>query len=173
MVEERFRTKERKLAQFALDTCKIDKDLKSALSDNNINDKELTGFHAPKKFIRGLSVCMGGARDRIGDVTKIKGLRLQSAAVFHAEFSSLFSVLSEIFEPQTSQQADCPEPETKGKGEGEYPEGWASWNMCPDDQLMTGVDVYFFDKEFRALGIRCKGLRLQEGPAPVKDNVGY
>lgn len=179
MVDERFRTPERKLAQFALDTCTIDQELERALANNNIKDKELTGFDGPKKFIRGLPVCMGGARDPLGVPTKIKGLRLRPAVVDQTDSGSLFTVISED-DPQTSTQRHCPEPETKGKGNSEYPEGWASWNMCPDDQLVTGVRVYFnpennsnSDKTFRALGVDCKGLRVQGALDPVKDHVGY
>jgi len=176
MVDEGFRTQERKLAQFALDTCKIDKDLERALSDNGIKDRELTGFGARQRFIRGLSVCMGGARNPLGEIIAIKGLRLKPAAVNHTESRSLVIVQSED-EVDASQQANCPEARQKEKEKGDsslFPEGWASWNMCPDDQVLIGVNVYFTDKEFTALGVRCKGLKGLSAPqAPVQDRVGY
>jgi hypothetical protein len=173
MVDERFRTPERKLAQFALDTCKIDQELERALADNHLNkEKELTGFGAPKKFIRGLAVCMGGARDPLDSPTKIKGLRLQPAVVDQSDSGSLVTVIAED-DPQKSTQRHCPEPNKQGPDTSDWPDGWASWNLCPDDQLVTGVTVYFADKEFRALGVQCKGLRVQGGLDPVKDHVGY
>lgn len=166
MIDPRFRTPDRKLGQFTLDTCNIDKDLVRALSENRINDKEITGYSGHEnQFVRGLRVCMGGARDALGDATKIKGLRLQPAEV--AEFRS--PIVQSQEEMHGSQQTHCPDT-----GKTDPDAGWSKWNMCPDGQILTGVEVYFFEKEFRALGARCKGVMLQQRlAAPVKDAIGF
>jgi hypothetical protein len=63
----------------------------------------------------------------------------------------------------------CPEEGTRGSREG-----WASWNTCPDDEIVTGVYVYTRWKEFVGLGVRCKNVRSLEMPQVlVKDEVGF
>jgi hypothetical protein len=155
MVDPRYGTQwfiqDRFLAEYALDTCKN----RVVFGSFDYKDAGMSN-----QFIRGLQVCMGG-KDPIPplgagfDNNEIKGLRTRQAAV-----SKDGAVEPVGGPPKEWTRPNC-----------EY---WASWNMCPNEQILTGLNVYVRGKEFIALGVRCMGVRSEPILQPlVKDASGY
>jgi hypothetical protein len=168
MVDPRFGTADRLVAEYASDTCK-DRLLFGSF------DYEDTGVSGPSdRFIRGLRVCMGG-KDPVPplgtgfDNNEIKGLRIREAVV------SQDGAVKALHGVKEWKRAHCPDeplaPESAGNAYQR--EGWANWIMCPDGQILTGVKVYG-SREFVALGVHCMSVRLEPmTQVPVKDKTGY
>jgi hypothetical protein len=66
------------------------------------------------------------------------------------------------------KERNCPEQGTRDS------KGWASWDTCPDNEIVTGVVVYSRPKGFIGLGVVCGKVRFLPIPQKlVKDESGF
>jgi hypothetical protein len=171
MVDPRYSTTNRKVAQTTLPKCK--KLPGSTLVDN-------TFVHLPdgaNQFVRSVQACSGKTAAwppqelSVSWSWKIKGLKVRPGLVLEGSEGS--NPIDKVVKNQIGQKNCKDHPSAGGPGEWTQP-GWTDWHSCPADQLATGVTLYYFDEKwFSGMALKCKNVRMLEGPPPKKDAQGY
>lgn len=160
-IDPRFQTsKNRRLGEFTLDSCKG-----MPFTDGNLAELD----EPDNRFIQGLRVCMGGKRvysGGVADPNELKGLRIRPATVSE---DGAVKPRDDVLEWKEWKERNCPEQEMGGSGDG-----WASWSTCQDNEIVTGVVVYYRKKVFLGLGVVCGKVRFLPIPQTlVKDESGF
>ncbi|MBA2351461.1 MAG: hypothetical protein H0V78_06660 [Burkholderiales bacterium] len=156
MVDLRYQTLTRRLAEFELDKCQV-RPGKELLKGKVVSFSDLEGG-----FIRSLRVCKGtGGWGGGVDNYELKGITILPALV------SASSDVTTRQLPMTFTQPNCPKETTAW-------EPWGPWVGCPADQIVTGLEVYHREKYITALGVRCKSVGSLPAPRePVRDDLGF
>ena len=171
MVDPRYAKTNRKVAQTTLDNCQ-------KLPGSTLIDNTLVRLpEATRQFVRSVQACSGAGRVwphqqvSVSYAWKIKGLKVRPGRV--QEGSEGVTPVEKVIENEIGQ-TNCWDTPSAG-GPGEYTHaGWTEWHSCPDDQLATGVTLYHYDEKwFTGMALRCKYVRMKEGPPPNKDADGY
>jgi len=171
MVDPRYSKTNRKVAQTTLDKCKT---LPGSTTIDNTFVHLQDGTH---RFVRSVRVC-GGKTGLIPQELmlrsnwKIKGLKVRPGRVQAG--SEGVAPVEEVVDNEIGQ-TNCKDNQYAGSGIGVYDyAGWSEWHSCEGDQLATGVTLYHWDEKwFTGIALKCKYVRMKEGPPPVKDGDGY
>jgi hypothetical protein len=173
MVDPRYSKTNRKIAETTLDNCKKLPGI--ATIDN-------TFVHLPDaahQFVRSVQACSGRTAvwpPKPQEITvstswKIKGLKIRPGLV--QEGSEGVNPIDKVVKNQIGQTNCKDHPSAGGPGDWTQP-GWTDWHSCPVDQLATGVTLYHVDEKwFSGIALKCKYVRMLDGPPPKKDADGY